>query len=237
MPVRTDKGLIPIQKIKVGDRVLARNEHSGRIEYEKVVGLVPPHPSKLVKLQIAGEAHALEPTPNHPFFARRAGQTAGTWIPAGQLERSDQVLTARNGWRKVLSVTPANGEQTVYNFEVDADHDYFAGNEAVLVHNALCNGINVMEGGFDHVVEGHTVGGTNTAGNSIFNGDAQDVANWIQSSQTTDGIVRGNLNIAYVNYAGDTVGWSAAGQYTSVYTVITDLMGNLVTAFPGFPLP
>lgn len=137
-PIRTDKGLVPIQKIRIGDRVLSKNEHSGTLEYEKVTQLLPPHSSKLVKLRVSGETAALEPTPNHPFFARRAGQTNGTWIQAGQLQTGDQVLTAKSGWHTVLSVSAVNGKETVYNFEVDANHDYFAGRTGVLVHNGLC---------------------------------------------------------------------------------------------------
>ena len=33
------------------------------------------------------------------------------------------------------------------------------------------------------------------------------------------------------------ISYTATGQYRFVYTVITDFMGNLVTAFPGLPLP
>lgn len=79
-------------------------------------------------------------------------------------------------------------------------------------------------------------GFADTAGNSIFSGSAQDVSNLIQNSQTTEGIVQANGNTAFVNYAGNTVGYTSSGQYTNVYTVIVNPNGELVTAFPGFPL-
>jgi NADPH:quinone reductase-like Zn-dependent oxidoreductase len=100
------------------------------------------------------------------------------------------------------------------------------------------NAIDISEDAFEHVIEGHTEAGADTAGNSIFNGDAQDVANLIQNSQTSNGVVQleYNGNIAYVNNTSDIVGYSSSGQYTTVYTVVTDSSGNLVTAFPGVPV-
>ena len=52
----------------------------------------------------------------------------------------DQVLTASGQWRKVLSVAVLPGSAAVYNFEVADDHDYFVGDQGLLVHNAgPCN--------------------------------------------------------------------------------------------------
>jgi hypothetical protein len=63
------------------------------------------------------------------------------------------------------------------------------------------------------------------------------VANYIQDSQTSNGIVQNGGNIAYVNYAPDAVGYlQPSGQFTNVYTVIANPAGDLVTAFPGVPL-
>jgi hypothetical protein len=50
----------------------------------------------------------------------------------------DLVLDRGGNWRKVLAVKPLEGLQTVYNFEVDGDHDYYVGKSGVLVHNDLC---------------------------------------------------------------------------------------------------
>jgi RHS repeat-associated protein len=98
------------------------------------------------------------------------------------------------------------------------------------------NAIDVSSNAFDHVIDTHTAGGASaTASKSIFSGDAQDIANLVQNSQTTNGIAQANGNTAFVNYAGNAVGYSSTGQYTNVYTVIVNSNGGLVTAFPGFP--
>jgi hypothetical protein len=73
---------------------------------------------------------------------------------------------------------------------------------------------------------------------SIFLGDAQDVANIIQNTDIGNADVffqEWNGNTVYVNYTGNTVGYSAIGQFTSVVSIIVNGAGDLVTAFPGFP--
>jgi len=99
---------------------------------------------------------------------------------------------------------------------------------------ASSNGIEISQQAFDHVIEGHTVGGTDAAGNSIFSGGEDEVANLIQGSQTSYGFPQGGTT-AYLNY-GQQVGYLSSGQYTFIYSVIVDAEGNLVTAFPGCPL-
>jgi hypothetical protein len=104
------------------------------------------------------------------------------------------------------------------------------------------SGFDIGEAEFDHVIDEHTFGGIESSDKSIFLGDAQDVANLIQNSQTSWSVVQGNGNFAYSNYASDTVGilggsTGSAGQFTNVYTIIVNPGGSLVTAFPGFPNP
>jgi RHS repeat-associated protein len=99
------------------------------------------------------------------------------------------------------------------------------------------NDIDIGESEFDHTIDRHTLGGADSAGKSIFFGDASDVANAIQNSGLGDSeaIAQGNGNFAFVNYADTAVGTNQFGQATNVYTVVVDGDFNLVTAFPGFP--
>lgn len=122
--------------------------------------------------------------------------------------------------------------------EAEAAGEAAEATEAATAESEGLNDINILQKDFDHVIEGHTAAGSDTAGNSIFLGDAQDVANLIQISQTDAGIFQPDTwNWAYVNYTTDAIGETTTGQYTFVYTVIVDMFGNLVTAFPGLPLP
>jgi hypothetical protein len=134
-PVHTKRGLVPIEKIKVGDQVLSRNMTSGKLEYGKVTKLVKPHLSKVLSVKFAGQSTPLLPTPEHPFFIKHADGSEGHWVPAGQMRAGDYALARKGTWAKVISITAVESERTVYNFEVEANHDYFVGLAGLLVHN------------------------------------------------------------------------------------------------------
>lgn len=137
-PVTTRDGLKPIEQIKAGDEVLSRNRTTGKLEYQKVTALIPPHPSKLLQISVAAEANPLQPTPEHPFFGRRAGGSQAEWIRAVDLQVGDSVLTAAATWTEVLAISALEKEEVVYNFEVEENHDYFVGAAGLLVHNGFC---------------------------------------------------------------------------------------------------
>lgn len=134
-PVETRHGRVPIEKIKVGDEVLARNMATGKLEYKKVVALTRPHQDHLLELKIEGERAAIEATPSHPFWVKR-GSSAAAWVTAGKMQSGDEVLTEKGKWEKVTEDISLNKLATVYNFEVQDNHDYFVGTEGLLVHNA-----------------------------------------------------------------------------------------------------
>jgi len=50
----------------------------------------------------------------------------------------DLVQSLQGAWRRVVSITPVEGQETVYNFTVAKDHDYFVGETGFLVHNSRC---------------------------------------------------------------------------------------------------
>ena len=56
------------------------------------------------------------------------------WSPS--FYRGEQIETQNGRWAAVQSVTPVKGLATVYNLTVEEDHDYFVGEQGLLVHNA-----------------------------------------------------------------------------------------------------
>jgi hypothetical protein len=110
---------------------------SGKLEYKRVVALARPHLDKLLELHVQGEAAPLRATPVHPFWVRRGSKVAG-WVEAARLQPGDLILTDSGKWNRVTAVSRLPGEQTVYNFEVADDHDYFVDKPGLLVHNAGC---------------------------------------------------------------------------------------------------
>jgi len=86
-----------------------------------------------------------------------------------------------------------------------------------------------------HVIDNHTVGGSNTVGKSVFS-KGEDVVKLIQQTEGVSPVKQAGGNFERVIDAGRIVGIDRNTQQpTSVYTVITDSLGNLITAFPGIP--
>jgi predicted nucleic acid-binding protein len=64
---------------------------------------------------------------------------SGVWVEASVIKVGDAVLTKEEIWNEVTAVSSTLKEATVYNFEVEGDHDYFVGSRGFLAHNALCS--------------------------------------------------------------------------------------------------
>jgi hypothetical protein len=62
----------------------------------------------------------------------------GVWMPSGQMQVGDRLLTIDGHWSRITAITLLKGEAPVYNFTVAKDHDYFVGQTGFLVHNANC---------------------------------------------------------------------------------------------------
>ncbi len=136
--IQNRQGFIAIEKIDVGDEVLSRNGTSGELEYKKVAALTKPHLDKVLEVFIAGEYQPVRTTAEHPFWVKRAGGAGGEWVPAGQLGVGDQLQTVKGAWLGVSGTRMLSGLQTVYNFEISDNHDYFIGQSGFLVHNTVC---------------------------------------------------------------------------------------------------
>jgi hypothetical protein len=120
-----------IETIGVGDLVLAYDVDADRMVPSRVVRTFE-HPDVDTSVLVNG---TLRTTANHPFWV------GGRWLEARYLQPGDALLTLSSPSgggmtmvaTSVVSVETLAGRQTVYNLEVDGQHDYFAG--GVLVHN------------------------------------------------------------------------------------------------------
>jgi hypothetical protein len=83
------------------------------------------------------------------------------------------------------------------------------------------------------VIQRHTGG---MAGKSFF-GDSAAVTGLVKAAESVAATPQAGGNFVRVVDAGRTIGTDVTtGQATSIYTVITDKLGELVTAFPGRPM-
>ena len=125
-PTLTVTGVMPIEEIRAGDRVLAQNPQTGELAYKTVqrVTLRPARP--LIKIGTGAET--LSATRGHPFWVNGKG-----WLPAKQLKVGD-VLHTLHGAAVIDSLAEAPAQEA-YNLVVSDFNSYFAGNQQVLVHD------------------------------------------------------------------------------------------------------
>jgi RHS repeat-associated protein len=108
---------------------------------------------------------------------------------------------------------------------------------AVQQSQKVLNGpINITANRLQHVLDGHTAGGIESAGNSIFNKSESVVGLIRQGTQQVIEKQAHGPNFQRVYDVGRNIGVDrATNQQTSWMTVITNNKGDLITAFPGKP--
>jgi len=95
--------------------------------------------------------------------------------------------------------------------------------------------IKITQSGLDHILARHVPGGAQTAGRSIFSAH-ESIEALIRAAEGTAPTLQAGGNMQRVIDAGRTIGVDRlTGLPTSIYTVITNAAGELVTAFPGLP--
>lgn len=132
--VYTPSGYKNIQDIHVGDKVLSYNEHKGRVEPARVSSLITGQRTDL--MVISTKNGAVTCSQNHRFYTFDK-----MWIKASALSSSDKLmmLTAHSTTVAPVSCTTnrkdLNSPVIVHNLEVEGNHDYFVGPDAILCHN------------------------------------------------------------------------------------------------------
>ena len=122
----TAKGPWEIERIRVGDLVLAQHPESGELAYKPVLRTTVRPKGQLIKLEAGGETcHA---SGGHLFWVSGSG-----WIKARELQ-SGQILHSANG-PVHISNTELSIEAETYNLVVADFHTYFVGYRKVLSHD------------------------------------------------------------------------------------------------------
>lgn len=88
-PVQTDKGLVQIADLKIGDKVLSYNEQTRRTEYKKIIRLIKkPSPAEMYRLRFSNGA--IISTGNHPHYTQRG------WVNASEIKVGDTLYELCN---------------------------------------------------------------------------------------------------------------------------------------------
>ncbi|MFF1477326.1 polymorphic toxin type 27 domain-containing protein [Streptomyces sp. NPDC058301] len=148
--VSTERGPIPIEDIRVGDRVWSAEPTTGKRTLQKVTTLHRRTVDSLVRIVTA--SGTVEATDGHRFWVPGRG-----WTEARNLRAGD-IFQAQDGSADRVLGTSADQRTTlVYNFEVETTHTYFvfAGSTPVLVHNSCLEAVikDLVKDG-DHIVLG-----------------------------------------------------------------------------------
>lgn len=131
-PVFTDKGMVPIEDIQVGDMVLSKNDETGEQAYKRVSYTFDKQVNELYHIHAGGET--ISATDNHPFWIKGKG-----WKLAEELVIGDQLVTNEEKYIVIDQIEVEATESTVYNFTVEDFHTYYVTNLGIWTHNTVCN--------------------------------------------------------------------------------------------------
>ena len=126
--VQTERGLVAIETIQPGDRVLSKNIETGELDYKVVLHTTVREPIDVIKFAIGDET--IQATQGHHFWVSGRG-----WCKTRELA-AKQPLHTPIGAVKVASTEPAEPSPT-YNLVVADFHTYFVGKNAILSHDVL----------------------------------------------------------------------------------------------------
>ncbi|HEW98754.1 MAG TPA: hypothetical protein ENF37_08990 [Beggiatoa sp.] len=132
--VHTQRGLITIAEVQIGDQVWSYNEETGEQQWNEVVHLIQGEQEYDLVLLTLENGEIIKATNEHPFFVVEKG-----WVGAENLTQGD-VLVLKEGNIEVVALVREQRKTAVYNLTVANAHNYFVGSDGVLVHNASKKG-------------------------------------------------------------------------------------------------
>ena len=126
-PVWTETGLVPIESVTVGDRVLSKDTENGQLELHLVLGHTLRPPAEIIEIEF--DQSTIQCTKGHPFWVSGAG-----WRMAKLLKPGDRIH-ALDGTLEVCSVNANFMHDETHNLIVDKAATYFVGKQGLLVHD------------------------------------------------------------------------------------------------------
>jgi RHS repeat-associated protein len=144
--VATVLGERAIGTLHVGDKVLAYNPHTHKMELEPVLHVWINHDNDLVDVTLVTskktgssssksvqKSEVIHTNQRHPFLTQEQG-----FLPVSKLQPGMHILRADGSVGIVAQKQVVPGVKTMYNLEVAQDHTYTVGTGQWVVHNASC---------------------------------------------------------------------------------------------------
>ena len=158
MEVKTEQGYKPIESIKIGDKVYAKNELTGQMTYQRVQAHYNNPYDFTVYVEVIdeqGKPQTIVSNKIHPFFTQvNQGELVPSseghhykgeiqnaqWVDAQNLKAGYKLLSENNHWQTVKGVSIKAEKLSAYNLTVETDHTYFIKGansdlDGVWVHN------------------------------------------------------------------------------------------------------
>jgi len=136
--VVTDVGARPIETLRIGDTVLARDENTGQTAYKPITEIYVNDQGSVWELKVAfgnGATNVHEVTGNHPYWVDGQG-----WVAVENLTVGSYLTTETGMTAALVSKRDTGHVERTYNLEVADFHTYFVGEQRVLVHNGKREG-------------------------------------------------------------------------------------------------
>ncbi len=124
--VWTESGPVPVENVRIGDRVFACDAETGQLSLKPVLKTTIRAKIPLLKISVGGET--IEATGGHVFWASGKG-----WMKTRDLQ-PERRLHAILGTVDVANVEPAEPQET-FNLIVADFHTYFVGQAKILTHD------------------------------------------------------------------------------------------------------
>ena len=130
--VSTNQGFENIENIKIGDIVLSYNLKTHQNEYSEVLQtMIHDTTEEIYSIHVQNDI--IQSTGIHKFLIVRNQKV--DWIPAQELKVTDLVHFSDGSLHKIDEIHIQIKTLTVYNFEVSNNHNYYVGQNGILVHN------------------------------------------------------------------------------------------------------
>lgn len=129
------KDNLKIDEIEKGDFVYSYNFEKEKIEEKEVLTIFKSRVDRIIKLTLknieTNLIEDIETTLEHLFY------TNGNYKLAKYLKVGDELKSFNNETIEIINVETKKLEKEifVYNFEVEGNHNYFVGENGILVHN------------------------------------------------------------------------------------------------------
>ncbi|GAC43385.1 polymorphic toxin-type HINT domain-containing protein [Paenibacillus popilliae] len=128
--VQTETGFKPIEQIRVGDLVYAKDETTGKTGYHRVIQLFQRQADKTYHITVNGTP--ITTSGEHPFWVHGQG-----WVEASHLKEGDLLQSPEGTPYLIDRIEIMNNSLPVYNFEVEEVHNYFVTESEIWTHNVI----------------------------------------------------------------------------------------------------